>query len=244
MNTLVIMPTYNEMGSLPTVLEQVLAATNEVDILVVDDNSPDGTGDYADQLAKANSRVKVLHRTEKAGLGAAYLAGFEWATSNGYEFLVEMDADGSHRPQDLPLLLAKRAEADLVIGSRWVAGGRVENWPLHRRAISRIGNGYANFMLGAKIADITAGFRLYRTSFLNTLDLGQVAAHGYAFQVELAWKSRVAGGRIVEVPITFVERTEGVSKMTTAIVFEALWLVTGWGFGRLFKSRATAFSKL
>ncbi len=240
MNTLVIIPTYNEMGSLPSVITAVLAATQEVDILVVDDNSPDGTGDYAGSLAKENPRVKVLHRTEKAGLGAAYLAGFEWATRNGYEYLVEMDADGSHRPVDLPRLLEQRATADLVIGSRWISGGRVENWPVHRRAISQIGNGYANFMLGAKIADITAGFRLYRTSFLNTLDLSEVAAHGYAFQVELAWKARRAGGRIVEVPITFVERTEGVSKMTTAIVFEALWLVTGWGFGRVFKSRLTS----
>lgn len=233
MTILVIMPTYNERHSLESTVLSVLKNAVEVDILVVDDGSPDGTGSLADQLAANHPRVSVLHRTEKLGLGAAYLAGFSWGFERGYKTLVEMDADGSHRAEDLPKILAKAAEADLVIGSRWIDGGAVVNWPWYRKLISKGGTRYAGLMLGSKIKDMTAGFRAYDAEFLKSLDLGGVAARGYAFQVEMAWRTQRAKGTVIEVPITFVERVEGVSKMTTAIVLEALWLVTKWGFSRL-----------
>jgi dolichol-phosphate mannosyltransferase len=175
-----------------------------------------------------------LHRAGKGGLGPAYLAGFAWGNEKGYQRLIEMDADGSHRSQDLPKLLAVADKAELVIGSRWVPGGRVINWPLHRKLISRIGNLYVNLMLGAGIKDMTAGFRVYRAEFLNRLDLETVSAFGYSFQVEMAWRTVKAGGSVTEVPITFIERTQGKSKMTTGIVIEALWLVTKWGIARVF----------
>ena len=232
MKTLVIMPTYNEIESLPITLTGVLAATDEVDLLVVDDGSPDGTGTWADNLAATNNRVFVMHRTEKNGLGAAYLAGFAWAFERGYEYVVEMDADGSHRPQDLPQLLAKKEQADLVIGSRWVAGGAVENWPWYRELISRGGSTYSRMMLGVSIRDVTAGFRVYRSTFLQQLDLTDVNAKGYGFQVEMSWRSSKADARVIEVPILFVERTLGASKMSSGILLEALWLVTKWGFSR------------
>jgi glycosyltransferase involved in cell wall biosynthesis len=233
MKTLVIMPTYNELASLEATVMAVLKHAPEVDVLVVDDGSPDGTGLLADGLAQGNARVSVLHRTEKLGLGAAYLAGFNWGFERGYSTLVEMDADGSHRAEDLPKLLARTQEAELVIGSRWVDGGAVVNWPWYRKAISKGGTRYADLMLGSKIKDMTAGFRAYDAEFLKSLDLAGVAARGYAFQVEMAWRTQRAGGRVIEVPIVFVERVEGVSKMTTAIVLEALWLVTKWGLSRL-----------
>ena len=210
MKTLVIMPTYNELASLESTVRAVLKHAPEVDILVVDDASPDGTGSLANDLAAANRQINVLHRTEKLGLGAAYLAGFAWGFERGYDTLVEMDADGSHRAEDLPKLLAKSQEADLVIGSRWVDGGAVLNWPWYRRAISKGGTRYADLMLGSKIKDMTAGFRAYNAAFLKSLDLDGVAARGYAFQVEMAWRTQRAGGRIIEVPIVFVERVEGV----------------------------------
>jgi len=234
---LVIVPTYNEVESLPILVAQVLKVSPGVNILVVDDNSPDGTGELADKLASQDPRVHVLHRTEKNGLGPAYLAGFDWGLSRGYGYLVEMDADGSHRPEDLPKLLAAKEHADLVIGSRWVSGGKVENWPLHRIFISKAGNVYANLLLGAKIKDITAGFRVYKAALLQTLALDEVAAQGYSFQIEMAWRSRQIGAKIVEVPITFVERVHGASKMGLNIVTEALWMVTKWGLVRIF-SRA------
>lgn len=233
MKTLVIMPTYNEAASLEASVLAVLKHAPEVDVLVVDDGSPDGTGLLADALASGNARISVLHRSEKLGLGAAYLAGFNWGFERGYSTLVEMDADGSHRAEDLPKLLARAQEAELVIGSRWVDGGAVVNWPWYRKAISKGGTRYADLMLGSKIKDMTAGFRAYDAEFLKSLDLGGVAARGYAFQVEMAWRTQRAGGRVIEVPIVFVERIEGVSKMTTAIVLEALWLVTKWGLSRL-----------
>ena len=231
MKTLIIVPTYNEIVNLPIIVEGILKNAPEVNILVADDGSPDGTGEAADKLAAADPRISVLHRTEKAGLGAAYLAGFAWGTERGYEILVEMDADGSHRPEDLPALLKAAQNADLAIGSRWVKGGSVVNWPISRKLISRTGNTYANIMLRSGINDMTAGFRAYKTSFLNSLDLTGVAARGYGFQVEMAWRSKRAGAKIVEVPITFVERIHGESKMSSAIVVEALWLVTKWGLG-------------
>jgi dolichol-phosphate mannosyltransferase len=231
LKTLIIVPTYNELENLPIIVAGILAKSPEVNILVADDDSPDGTGRLADRLAAEDPRVFVMHRTEKAGLGAAYLAGFAWGIERGYELLVEMDADGSHRPEDLPKLLAAAETADLTIGSRWVKGGSVVNWPLSRKLISRTGNTYANIMLRSGINDMTAGFRAYKTSFLTKLDLTGVAARGYGFQVEMAWRSKRAGAKIVEVPITFVERIHGESKMSSGIVAEALWLVTKWGLG-------------
>jgi dolichol-phosphate mannosyltransferase len=229
MKTLVIMPTYNEIESLPVTLAGVLHFAPDVDILIVDDGSPDGTGELAETFAAQSKRIHVLHRTVKDGLGGAYLAGFKWAFKAGYESVVEMDADGSHRPEDLPKLLNLAGQAELVIGSRWVPGGAVENWPWYRKMISKGGTLYASIMLRSNIKDITAGFRVYNAKFLSELDLAGVAARGYGFQVEMAWRTQRAGGRIIEVPIVFVERTQGASKMTTAIVLEALWLVTKWG---------------
>ena len=231
---LVIMPTYCEAKSLPVTIEELTEVLPEIAILIVDDASPDGTGAIAEDLAKRNSNIRVLHRTRKEGLGPAYLAGFAWGLSQGFEVLVEMDADGSHRAADLPLLLAKTGEFDLVIGSRWIPGGKVVNWPAHRKLISLAGNFYTSVMLGLKVKDATAGFRAYRAEFLKSMNLTNVASHGYSFQVEMTNRSHLAKARITEVPITFVERAQGASKMTTAIVLEALWLVTKWGFTRLF----------
>jgi dolichol-phosphate mannosyltransferase len=230
MKTLVIMPTFNEIESLSGTVKALRESADQVDLLIVDDNSPDGTGNLADSLA--DQRTFVLHRSAKNGLGAAYLEGFNWAKQKGYEVVVEMDADGSHRAQDLKIILAKIEQADLVIGSRWIAGGSVENWPAYRKAISKLGNFYAKFMLRTKINDMTAGYRAFKISFLDQLDLEGIASRGYAFQVEMALRAVRAGGVVVEVPITFVERTHGSSKMTTAIVLEALWLVTKWAFYR------------
>lgn len=228
MKSLVVMPTYNEALSLRATVAGLRSLSLPVDLLIVDDNSPDGTGQIADALADANTFV--LHRESKNGLGAAYLDGFAWAIKNNYTVVVEMDADGSHQATDLPKLLQQIPSADLVIGSRWVAGGQVVNWPWYRKGISKLGNFYARVMLRTKIKDMTAGFRAYQVEFLKSMNLDGVAARGYAFQVEMALRSIRAGGVVQEVPITFVERTQGVSKMTTAIVLEALWLVTKWAF--------------
>jgi dolichol-phosphate mannosyltransferase len=232
LKTLVLMPTFNEIESLAHSVVELREVCPQVDLLIIDDNSPDGTGHLADRLAAKDSQISVLHRSEKGGLGAAYLSGFGLAIERGYEIVVEMDADGSHRAIDLPKILEKAQSADLVIGSRWISGGAVVNWPAHRKAISKIGNLYANLMLRTGIRDMTAGFRAFNVEFLKGLNLDGVAARGYAFQVEMALRSKRAGGNVVEVPITFVERTLGSSKMTTAIVLEALWLVTKWGFYR------------
>jgi dolichol-phosphate mannosyltransferase len=200
-------------------------------VLVADDNSPDGTGAVADGLAAADARINVLHRPGKAGLGAAYIAGFRWGIARGYDVLVEMDADGSHRPEDLPRLLAGlETGADLVLGSRWVPGGSVVNWPASRRLISRGGTLYAKLALGIPIRDATGGYRAFRRATLEGLDLDGVASQGYCFQIDLAWRAVRRGFTVVEVPITFVERELGTSKMSRAIVVEALWRVTVWGF--------------
>ncbi len=233
LKVLVILPTYNERDSLTETVSQLLTAAPGVRVLIVDDASPDGTGDIANLLAENDQRITVLHRHEKTGLGPAYLAGFEYGLAQGFELLVEMDADGSHRAQDLESLLRAAQTADLVIGSRWVSGGSVQNWPLHRQYISRIGNTYARLMLGSKIRDLTAGFRVYRAELLREVVGRDLAAHGYAFQVELAWRCETAGALVVEMPITFVEREHGKSKMSSEIVREALWLITKWGFRRL-----------
>ena len=232
--TLVIMPTYNERLNLEHSVNELFKHNTSVDLLIVDDYSPDQTGKLAEELASKNNSVFVLHRKEKNGLGPAYLAGFEWAFARDYEFIVEMDADGSHRAADLPALL-ERQDADLVIGSRWIKGGAVLNWPLSRKLISKGGNLYTRLMLGTSVKDMTAGFRVYRRELLQKLELGEVASHGYSFQVEMAWRSIQAKAKVVEVPITFVERELGVSKMNSAIVLEALWLVTKWGIARILK---------
>ena len=227
--TLVIVPTYNERDSLPVLVSRVRAATPEVDILVVDDNSPDGTGDIADGMAAGDDHVTVLHRAGKEGLGAAYLAGFALAFERGYDAVVEMDADGSHRPEDLPALLAALEDADVVLGSRWVPGGSVVNWPRSRAFLSRGGNAYARIMLSMPLRDATGGFRAYRTAALRALDLDSVESQGYCFQIDLAWRALQRGFTVREVPITFVEREQGTSKMSNRIVAEALLRVTEWG---------------
>jgi len=225
----VLIPTYNERENISLIVARLRAAVPEADVLVLDDNSPDGTGAVADQLAAADTQVRVLHRTSKEGLGAAYLAGFEWALERGYDVLVEMDADGSHQPEQLPTLLRALANADVALGSRWVPGGSVVNWPMHRKALSRGGNIYVRVLLGMPIGDATGGFRAYRASALRTLDLQDVASHGYCFQVDLVWRVIRAGLQVVEVPITFVERTIGDSKMSQDIVNESLRNITVWG---------------
>jgi len=229
--TLVIIPTYQEREALPTILERTRAAVPDADILVADDASPDGTGAVADDWAARDEHVHVLHRAGKEGLGRAYVAGFRWALERGYDVVVEMDADGSHQPEQLPDLLAalESRQADLVLGSRWVPGGRVVNWPRSREVLSRGGNTYTRVAMGLPVRDATGGFRAFRSSCLARLPLGEVMSQGYCFQVDMTQRVRDAGGRIVEVPITFVERTVGESKMSRAIVTEALWRVTVWG---------------
>lgn len=234
MKTLVIMPTYNEAMNIEHSVEQLFKHNPAVSLLIVDDSSPDATGAIANKLAAANPKISVLHREAKTGLADAYKAGFAWGLKNKFDYLVEMDADGSHRAEDLPKLLTKAAGHELVIGSRWVSGGSVENWPAYRMALSRGGNAYAKLMLGSNIKDLTAGFRVYQAQLIERLHLEDLAAHGYSFQVEMTRKCEQIGASIVEVPITFVERAHGVSKMSNAIVLEAMWLVTKLGFKRIF----------
>jgi dolichol-phosphate mannosyltransferase len=226
---LVVIPTYDEVGNLATVLDRLHAAVPTAHALVVDDDSPDGTGDLADALAAADERVHVLHRTTKAGLGPAYVAGFSWAAEHGYGVVVEMDADGSHPPERLPALLAALADADLVLGSRYVPGGSVVDWPAHRLALSRAGNLYTRWVLRLPLADATGGFRAARMELVSALPFGEVASQGYCFQVDWAWRAVRGGARVVEVPIAFSERTVGRSKMSGSIVGEALARVTLWG---------------
>jgi len=227
---LTIIPTYNEIESLPKTLQRLRAAVPDSDVLIADDNSPDGTGAYADKQAALDPQVHVLHRKGKEGLGAAYIAGFRWGLEQGYDVLVEMDADGSHKPEQLPLLLeASAAGADLVIGSRWVPGGSVVNWPLRRKLLSRAGSTYSRMMLGIPVRDITAGYRAFRRSTLEKLDLSAVESVGYGFQVDMTFRVARLGLKITEVPITFVEREFGASKMSGNIVFEAIANVTKWG---------------
>jgi dolichol-phosphate mannosyltransferase len=228
-DTLVIIPTYNEVENLASITGGVLAATERVDVLVVDDNSPDGTGALADQLAAASTRIHVLHRETKSGLGDAYRAGFAWGLEHGYVALVEMDGDGSHRPEQLPGLLDALETADVVVGSRWVPGGGAPNWAFRRALLSRAGSFYARCALGLPFRDVTGGYRVYRASALVALGYDTVRAQGYCFQIEMLWRAQQAGLAIREAPIQFAERTAGESKMNTSIVFEAIWRVTGWG---------------
>ena len=226
---LVIIPTYNEAENIKKIVGRVRASVPDAHVLVADDNSPDGTGKLADELAAEDDHVQVLHRKGKEGLGAAYLAGFAWGLEHGYGVLVEMDADGSHQPEELPRLLTALKGADLVLGSRWVPGGRIVNWPKSRQFISRGGSLYSRVMLDVPIRDVTGGYRAFRKETLEGLGLEDVASAGYCFQVDLARRAVAAGFHVVEVPITFVEREIGDSKMSRNIVVEALWRVTGWG---------------
>jgi dolichol-phosphate mannosyltransferase len=226
---LVVMPTYNEARTLPVAVRRVRAAVPDAHVLVVDDGSPDGTGAVADAHAADDDHVFVLHRREKQGLGAAYRAGFGWGMQREYDALVEMDADGSHPAHHLPRLLAPLEWADLVIGSRYVPGGEVVNWPDRRLWLSRGGNAYTRLLLGLPVQDATAGFRAFRADALRRIDIDSVDSQGYCFQVDTTRRAVRAGLRVVEVPITFTEREVGESKMSSAIVREALWRVTQWG---------------
>jgi dolichol-phosphate mannosyltransferase len=228
----VVIPTYNELANLEDIVTRVRTSVPAADILVVDDNSPDGTGELADKLAADDDHIRVLHRAGKGGLGAAYVAGFGWALERGYGTLVEMDADGSHNPADLPRLLTALEDADLVVGSRWVPGGVVVNWPKSREILSRGGNAYTRLMLGIGVHDATGGYRAYRADTLRAISLPEVQSQGYCFQIDLTLRTVRAGLTVREVPITFTERTRGASKMSRAIVAEALWRVTQWGLRR------------
>lgn len=234
MRTLICLPTYDEAENLVRAISRIHAVAPEVDVLVIDDDSPDGTGRIADRLAADDPQVHVLHRPGRGGLGRAYLAGFEWALRRAYEVVVEMDADGSHRADDLPgLLAAAAAGADLALGSRWTAGGHVHDWAWHRLVLSRAGNAYARTLLGLPYRDVTGGFRAYRAEGLRLLALDEVRSEGYCFQIDLARRAHDRGLCVVEVPITFVEREHGRSKMSGRIVVEALRNVTWWGLARL-----------
>lgn len=226
---LVVVPTYNERESLPIIVAGIRQFEPDVHILIADDNSPDGTGEVAEALKVSDSAIHVLHRTVKAGLGAAYLDAFGWAKTNGYDVVVEMDADGSHRPADLTKILNALSDNDVVLGSRWVKQGKVVNWAKSREVLSRGGNLYTRMWLGIPIKDATGGFRAYRMSALDVMNIDQVESQGYCFQVDMAWRAVRANLRVTEVPITFIERELGESKMDGSIVKEALWRVTQWG---------------
>ncbi|MFV0463826.1 MAG: polyprenol monophosphomannose synthase [Nostocoides sp.] len=225
----VLIPTYNERDTLASAIARVRAAVPSADILVLDDASPDGTGQVADAIAADYPQVHVLHREHKAGLGAAYLHGFAWALDHGYDAVVEMDADGSHPAERLPAMLDAAKGADLVIGSRYVAGGAVENWPVHRKMLSVGGNAYIKLLLGMPVADATAGFRIYRSSALRAIGLQDVASQGYCFQTDLTMRVVRGGLTVVEVPITFTERQIGQSKMTRSVMTESMRRITSWG---------------
>jgi dolichol-phosphate mannosyltransferase len=226
---LVVIPTFNERENVAAITRRVRAAVPAAHLLVVDDASPDGTGQLADELAAGDEQIHVLHRGGKAGLGAAYIAGFGWGLVNGFDVLVEMDADGSHSPEQLPRLLQALDGADLVIGSRWIPGGSVVDWPRRRELLSRGANLYTRLALGIDVHDATAGYRAYRRQVLEKIDYTAVSSQGYCFQIDLAWRTVNAGFRVVEAPITFADRTRGESKMSGSIVREALWRVTQWG---------------
>jgi dolichol-phosphate mannosyltransferase len=231
---LVVIPTYNEAENIGRLLSRIVESLPDAGVLVVDDGSPDGTGDLVKAVVADLPDVHLMVREEKAGLGSAYRAGFAWGLANGYDALVEMDADFSHDPAALPTLLAPLAEGfDVSIGSRYVAGGSVPNWARHRHLLSRGGNRYASAVLGLGVADSTSGFRAYSAETMRKLDLGLIRAEGYGFQIEMTYRSKQHGAAIVEIPITFVDRAAGNSKMSSRIVVEALALVTWWGLGRL-----------
>ncbi|MBW3658881.1 MAG: polyprenol monophosphomannose synthase [Actinobacteria bacterium] len=226
---LVVVPTYNERETLPEVIARTLAAPVDVDLLIVDDGSPDGTGELADEAAARDERISVLHRPGKGGLGAAYRAGLGWGLERGYDVLVEMDADLSHDPGQLPALVAATERSDLVIGSRYVPGGHIENWPRRRLALSAGGNRYVRMVTGMPVRDATSGYRAYRAPVLEAIGLADLRSDGYSFQLETALLTWREGFLVEEVPITFVERRAGASKISRGIVVEAVWRVLLWG---------------
>jgi dolichol-phosphate mannosyltransferase len=233
MRPLVIIPTYNEAENIERMLRRIAESLPEAGVLVVDDGSPDGTGDLVKSVAADLPDVHLMGRDTKSGLGSAYRAGFVWGMDNGYDALIEMDADFSHDPGALPDLIEPLTEGyDVTIGSRYVKGGHVPNWARHRHLLSQGGNRYASIVLGLHVADSTAGFRAYSAAILRKLDLEIIRAEGYGFQIEMTYRAKQQGARIKEVPITFVDRVAGESKMSSRIVFEALALVTWWGLGR------------
>lgn len=232
MKTRVLVPTYQELHTLPSIIHRIFETIPNIDVLVIDDHSPDGTGKLADELSQKYSNLKVLHRSQKNGLGAAYVDGFK-ASLDDYEVLVEMDADGSHDPQDLKRILEEIPNYDCVLGSRWVPGGKVVNWPLSRQILSRGGNLYARKMLGFDIGDSTGGFRAYKTSALRNIDLNLIDSQGYCFQVDMVRRLVSQGLKMKEVPITFTERTIGTSKMSRNIVLEAFVKIGIWGIKRI-----------
>ena len=236
----IVMPTYNERQNLEIIVGRIRESVPDADLLVVDDNSPDGTGDLADKLAEKDTRVQVMHRTEKAGLGRAYVAGFSWALDGGYDLVVEMDADGSHRPEDLPKLLAAATAVDAVIGSRYVPGGTVVNWPKSREFLSRGANLYNRLMLGVRVKDATGGFRVYHAATLRKIDLSGIQSAGYCFQIDMTLRVLQAGLTITEVPITFVERERGASKMSNTVILEAFTRVARWGISARLRGRSAA----
>jgi dolichol-phosphate mannosyltransferase len=240
----VVIPTYNEAENIAWIVTRVRRVLPQADVLVVDDGSPDGTGRIADELATADPQVRVVHRSVKEGLGAAYLHGFRVALERGYDVIGEMDADGSHQPEQLPRLLAALEDADLVLGSRWVPGGSVVNWPWARQALSRGGNLYTRLLLGIPVRDATGGFRLFRRTTLEKIDLASVRSVGYCFQADLAWRTVEAGLRVREVPIQFVERTRGESKMSPDVAVESLRRITVWGLRERRRQVADVLSKV
>ena len=239
----VVLPTYNEIESLPEVVRRIRASAPSVDVLIVDDNSPDGTGELADDMSSTMPQVHVLHRRAKEGLGRAYIAGFAEALERGYESVVQSDADGSHRPEDLPALLAAGEEADVVVGSRWVTGGTVGAWSFARYLLSRAGSRYAGLMLRLPQKDITGGYRVFRADALRAIEFEDVRSAGYCFQIEMLDRAVQSGCRVTEVPITFDDRLHGESKMSGRIIVEALRQVTAWGLQRRFgRSRSVVRS--
>lgn len=234
-SVLVIIPTYDELANIESIVDRTLAAVPDADVLVVDDGSPDGTGALVEKLAAGDPRIHVQHRSGKLGLGSAYVLGFGWGLERGYELLVEMDADGSHAPESLPAMIGLAREdagPALVIGSRWVPGGQVVNWPRSREILSRGGNAYARIMLGLDVKDATAGFRVYTAEVLRAIDIGSIDSRGYCFQVDMTLRVLDEGGHVAEHPITFRERIAGESKMSRGIVIEAMRRVTVWAFQR------------
>jgi dolichol-phosphate mannosyltransferase len=242
--TIVLMPTYDEREALPVTADRLLHAVPEATLLVIDDGSPDGTGEVADAMAAVDDRVRVLHRESKQGLGAAYLAGMRLALDEGFDLIVEMDADGSHPADALPAMLAAAEDADLVIGSRWVPGGGIVDWPVQRQIISRAGTLYAQVALGLDVADMTAGYRVYRAELLRRILERDVTSQGYCFQIDMTRRAADLGARIAEVPITFREREHGRSKMSGGIIGEALLKTTAWGVGRRWGQLRTAVERL
>ncbi|HSE07955.1 MAG TPA: polyprenol monophosphomannose synthase [Nocardioidaceae bacterium] len=239
-----VVPTYNEAENIAWIVNRVRTALPNADVLVVDDGSPDGTGQVADDLAAKDTAVSVVHRTAKEGLGAAYLHGFRVALERGYDVIGEMDADGSHQPEQLPRLLEALEDADLVLGSRWVPGGSVVNWPWTRRALSRGGNLYTRLLLGIPVRDATGGFRLFRRTTLEKIDLDSVQSVGYCFQADLAWRTVEAGLRVREVPIEFIERIRGESKMSRDVAVESLRRITAWGLRERRRQAEDVLSKV